>query len=308
MRDRGLDSRPRIKLLQNGAAEKKWTNIKIKSFHREKEPKAKSPLLVLLSWSRSVSSVPFFPKNDLMSLSSYQLSDGMRSPPTSGWPHTIFEKARKLSRGIAERFSVDSSRRAALISMKLESEESWKQQQVWEGKMVKLAEWFLTGQKGGKINSFNICGFITSSGCITSSVYSHHRWGRPAPWRPRSRPGWRSSGLGRWPSAALSDREHRHTSNTRERPRGCQTSVPPSDWSVTVKSLLKSSWVRKRRSASCRSSAGRPHSWVWRAFMAASPPSTVRNCFNMLALHTRSFSCVWAPARETWNRPEFFSC
>lgn len=170
------------------------------------------------------------------------------------------------------------------------------------GKMVKLAEWFLTGQKSGKIHFFYVCGFITSS------VSSRHRWGRPAPGRLRSQPGWRSSGLRRWPSAALSERKHRRTSNTRETPRGCQTSVPQSNWSVTVKSLLKSSWVRKRRSASCRSSAGRPHSSVWRAFMAASPPSTVRNCFNTLALHTRSFSCVWAPARETWNGPEFFSC
>lgn len=86
-------------------------------------------LLVLLSRSRSVSSVPFFPKKDLMSLSSYQLSDGMRSPPTSGWPHIIFEKARKLSLGIAERFSVDRRRRAALMSTKLEREENWKRKE-----------------------------------------------------------------------------------------------------------------------------------------------------------------------------------
>lgn len=68
----------------------------------------------------------------------------------------------------------------------------------------------------------------------------------------------------------------------------------------TVKNLEKSSWERKRRSASCRMSAGRLHSWVWRSFMEASPLSTVRNCPNMLALHTKSFSCNWAPARVTW--------
>lgn len=66
-----------------------------------------SALLVLLSRSRSVCSVPFFPKKALMSLSSYQLSDGIRSPPNSGWPHIIFENARKLSLGSAERFSGD---------------------------------------------------------------------------------------------------------------------------------------------------------------------------------------------------------
>lgn len=41
-------------------------------------------LLVLLSLLISLSSVPFFPRKDLMSLSSYQLSEGIRSPPTSG--------------------------------------------------------------------------------------------------------------------------------------------------------------------------------------------------------------------------------
>lgn len=81
-------------------------------------------LLVLLLRSRSVSSVPFLPKKDFMSLSSYQLSDGMRSPPTSGWPHMILEKAWKLSLGITVRFSVDRRRRATLISMKLEREEN----------------------------------------------------------------------------------------------------------------------------------------------------------------------------------------
>lgn len=82
-------------------------------------------LLVLLSWSRSVSSVPFLPKKDFMSLSSYQLRDGIRSPPMSGWPHMIFEKAWKLSLGSAVRFCGDRRRRAALISTKLEREENW---------------------------------------------------------------------------------------------------------------------------------------------------------------------------------------
>lgn len=70
---------------------------------------------------------------------------------------------------------------------------------------------------------------------------------------------------------------------------------------LTVTNLVKSSWERKRRSASCRVSAGMLQSWVWRSFMEASPPSTVRNCPNMVALHTKSFSCNWAPATETWT-------
>lgn len=74
----------------------------------------------------------------------------------------------------------------------------------------------------------------------------------------------------------------------------------------TVKNLVKSSWVRKRRSASCRTSAGRSHSWDWRSLGTACPPSTVRNCPNMLTLHTRSFSCIWAPARETWKGQNTF--
>lgn len=68
----------------------------------------------------------------------------------------------------------------------------------------------------------------------------------------------------------------------------------------TVKNLVKSSWERKRRSACCRVSAGRSHSCVCRSAMTASPASTVRNCPNMLALHTNSFSCTPAAATETW--------
>lgn len=52
---------------------------------------------------------------------------------------------------------------------------------------------------------------IADSSCIESNVSSHHRWGRPAPARLRSQPGWRSSGPQRWPSDALSDRKHTHT-------------------------------------------------------------------------------------------------
>lgn len=69
---------------------------------------------------------------------------------------------------------------------------------------------------------------------------------------------------------------------------------------LTVKNLVKSSWDRKRRSASCKMSAGWLHSWVWRSSMLT-PSSTVRNCLNMLALHTKSLSCSWAPARATWK-------
>lgn len=83
-------------------------------------------LLVLLSWSTTVSSVPFLPKKDLMSLSSYQLREGMCSPPISGWPHMILVKALKLSFGRAVRFSGDRRRRAELISAKLERAENWR--------------------------------------------------------------------------------------------------------------------------------------------------------------------------------------
>ena len=73
----------------------------------------------------SVTSVPFLPRKDLISLSSYQLREGIFSPPTSGCPHMILEKALKLCRGTEERFSGDSSRSSALSSTKLERDESW---------------------------------------------------------------------------------------------------------------------------------------------------------------------------------------
>lgn len=162
MRDRGLDSSAWIRFLQNGAAGSKnppsrtivkqhrcfsvglywfkWCKCSLK-YRRIKASsqvlsahiainilpqKLHSVLLVLLLCSTFTSSVPFLPKKDLMSLSSYQLRDGMRSPSSSWWPHTIFEKALKLSLGIAVRFSGDRTRRAALMSAKLEREEIWK--------------------------------------------------------------------------------------------------------------------------------------------------------------------------------------
>lgn len=95
----------------------------------------------MLSWSSTVSSVPFWPKKDLRSLSSYQFSDGTRSPPSSGWPHMILEKARKLSMGSAVRLSEDKRRRASFNSVKLEREENWERTEVkatfWENREEK---------------------------------------------------------------------------------------------------------------------------------------------------------------------------
>lgn len=82
--------------------------------------------LVVLSSSESFSSVLSFPKKDLMSWSSYQLKEGILSP-TSGCPHIILEKARKLSRAITEPFSGNISLSSAFNSIKLEKADIWGQ-------------------------------------------------------------------------------------------------------------------------------------------------------------------------------------
>lgn len=69
---------------------------------------------------------------------------------------------------------------------------------------------------------------------------------------------------------------------------------------LTVKILVKSSWDKKRRSAFCKVPAGWLHSWVCSSSKLP-PSSTVRKCLSMLALHTKSLSCNWAPARATWR-------
>lgn len=79
---------------------------------------------MLLSLSMKVSSVPFLPRKDLMSLSSYQLREGILSPPTSGWPHMIREKAWKLSMGRDERFPGERSLSSEFSSEKLTREDS----------------------------------------------------------------------------------------------------------------------------------------------------------------------------------------
>lgn len=58
-----------------------------------------------------------------MSWSSYQLNEGILSPPTSGCPHMILEKARKLSRGIVERFVGVKSLSSEFSCEKLDREE-----------------------------------------------------------------------------------------------------------------------------------------------------------------------------------------
>lgn len=82
----------------------------------------KSLLLVVLEMPRFASSDASLPNKDLKSWSSYQLNDGIRSPPVSGWPHMIFEKALKRSPSAALLSGVRRLR-ATLISVKLDREE-----------------------------------------------------------------------------------------------------------------------------------------------------------------------------------------
>lgn len=296
MRDSGLDSRPRIKLLQNGAAERKEKKNKNVEFWQEKAPKTKSQEAL-------TSAIVTVQICVLGSVFSQKGLNVIVFVPVERWdalPTNVRVATHNLWKG-TKAFAGHSS----AVLRRQQSKSSTHLHEAGERGELEGAESF--GGKHGKTGKVISDRPKEQKIKIKSSVSSHHQWGRPAPARLRLQPGWCSSGPQRSPSAALSDRKEAqtHIKHTREA-KSSQIFLPLSDSSATVKSFLKSSWVRKRRSASSRRSTGRPHSWVWRAFMATSPPSTVRNCFNMLALHTKSFSCVWAPARAIWKGTRIF--
>lgn len=194
--------------------------------------------LVVLSFSMSFSSVPSLPKKDLMSWSSYQLKDGIFSPPTSECPHIILEKARKLSRGSTEPFSGKNSFSSSFSSVKLDKAEIWSEifnrmQKFYDNDQ--LLKWHLERHyakraPGPYISTFTGCHFkysfiISLSMCCLGIGHNNNRKDRnegttrlndccirrsKVKWAPepqRRQPGWADALQQHWSGVAASDRD-----------------------------------------------------------------------------------------------------